>query len=182
MTERPAAIAALITDLEGAIARLEGATSRKQRTTRLEVVIAKGVALRDRVAAVAAWLMDHFDETADDEAYLANDAKYRAGWNALDAADAYLQEYKRLHWEELDATDRRGIRTGNNHDAGREAPPQRGLSTAPKTGRVHLLRHDPSRQERLILPGSEDGHVPPQRGSFHFRESSGGGAGARDGG
>jgi hypothetical protein len=151
MTDSPATIAALIQALDAAITRLGEATSFKQRKARNQVVINNGLALHDRLQELTTWLAANFD-TKDDDTYLANEAKYREGWKALDAAMEYTREYKRLHYEELKPDDRRGTRSSTRHHP-RAAHPskERPLRAAPKADGGAVLRTEDTRSQRPLL-------------------------------
>jgi hypothetical protein len=77
----PQPIHSLITALDAAIARLGEATSLKQRKARNQVCVNRGLALHERLGELRVWLNEHDDEKHE-EAFLANLAKYKAGWDA----------------------------------------------------------------------------------------------------
>jgi hypothetical protein len=145
----PQTIAALIQALDAAIARLEEASSFKQRKARNQVVINRGLALYDRLQELQSWLGDNLEE-GDDDAFAANEEKFREGHRALTAAQEYTREYKRIHYEELKPDDRSGTRSSASHHT-RLAPQGKPLSTSPRTDGGTVLRAEDARSQRTLL-------------------------------
>ena len=163
MTDRES-IASLIDALNVALEAYSTASTRKQKTARLERVISAGIALRERLQDLRTWLDANWEKGGDD-IYLRNLSKYDAGWDALNKVKDMPAEWQRVHYEEVGPDDDRD-RTGRREAATRQAASlpratAKAQSSTKAAGQAVGVRQSSSRQgERSHVTRTTGQDVP----------------------
>ena len=103
MTKPGRSIAELVEALEQAAHAYRKADTPRLRKARLDRVMHRGVALRERLQELRVWLDEGWHREENEERYADFLAKYETGWAALNSVEPLVEAWLHAGYIELDA-------------------------------------------------------------------------------